>query len=80
MAVDFKDLPASLSGVPDGMTVDAEDKLWVACFGGGQVCRFDPETGRRRWKRYSEREMKRVDARRNDRNKENRKKDRGMRD
>lgn len=56
MAVDFKDLPASVSGVPDGMTVDAEDKLWVACFGGGQVCRFDPETGRLRWKRYSERD------------------------
>ena len=32
-------------GAPDGMTIDTEDKLWVACFGPGKVIRFDPETG-----------------------------------
>jgi len=29
-------------GVPDGMTVDAEGNLWVACFGGGVVRCFSP--------------------------------------
>ena len=33
------------SGVPDGMTIDAEGKLWVAHYGGGQVGRWDPHTG-----------------------------------
>ena len=33
-------------GVPDGMTIDNEGKLWVACYYGGQVLRFDPETGK----------------------------------
>ena len=32
-------------GGPDGMTIDAEDKLWVALWGSGTVCRFDPVTG-----------------------------------
>ena len=31
-------------GVPDGMTIDAEDKLWVAVWGAGEVRRYDPET------------------------------------
>lgn len=31
-------------GVPDGMTIDIEGKLWVACFGGGCVIRVDPKT------------------------------------
>jgi sugar lactone lactonase YvrE len=33
------------SGAPDGMTIDAEGKLWIALWGGGCVARFDPETG-----------------------------------
>jgi len=33
-------------GHPDGMTVDADGHLWVACWGGSCVARFDP-TGRR---------------------------------
>lgn len=32
-------------GLPDGMTIDTEDKIWVACYGAAQVIRFDPETG-----------------------------------
>ncbi|GBN14202.1 Regucalcin [Araneus ventricosus] len=31
-------------GVPDGMTIDIEGKLWVAHFGGACVLRIDPET------------------------------------
>src|SRR3546814_7544247 len=33
-------------GAPDGMTIDAEGKLWVAMWGGGCVTRWDPETGK----------------------------------
>jgi D-xylonolactonase len=29
-------------GHPDGMTVDADDCLWIAHWGGGRVSRFDP--------------------------------------
>jgi len=34
-----------LEGSPDGMTIDAEDKIWVAFCHGGSVRRFDPESG-----------------------------------
>jgi len=37
-------VPDSL-GSPDGMTIDNENKLWVAMWGGSAVCRFDPESG-----------------------------------
>ena len=30
------------SGVPDGLTVDRDDCVWVALWGGGCVLRFDP--------------------------------------
>jgi len=30
---------------PDGMTIDEEDKLWIALWGGGKVVRCDPVTG-----------------------------------
>ncbi|MEP6844646.1 MAG: SMP-30/gluconolactonase/LRE family protein [Panacibacter sp.] len=33
-------------GYPDGMTLDSEDKLWVALWGGNGVARFDPLTGK----------------------------------
>lgn len=40
--------PETLStlGFPDGMTIDTEGKIWVACYNGGKVVRFDPETGK----------------------------------
>lgn len=31
-------------GLPDGMTVDADGKLWVALYGGGAIVQIDPET------------------------------------
>ncbi|WP_372983703.1 SMP-30/gluconolactonase/LRE family protein [Microbacterium sp.] len=38
----FRALPES-SGMPDGLTVDAEGGVWVAYFGAGVVRRFDAE-------------------------------------
>ncbi len=32
-------------GFPDGMTIDSEDKLWVALWSGWGIARFDPITG-----------------------------------
>ena len=34
-------------GLPDGMTIDVDDNIWVAHFGGGCVSHWDPRTGRR---------------------------------
>lgn len=47
VAVDFggEDTMGTL-GYPDGMTIDTEGKLWVACFSVGKVIRFDPATGK----------------------------------
>ncbi|XP_053240063.1 regucalcin-like [Podarcis raffonei] len=33
--------------IPDGMCIDSDGKLWVACYNGGRVIRIDPETGKR---------------------------------
>lgn len=33
-------------GKPDGMTIDEEGMLWIALWGGGEVTRWDPATGR----------------------------------
>ncbi|MCA1900345.1 MAG: SMP-30/gluconolactonase/LRE family protein [Chloroflexi bacterium] len=38
-------IPASL-GWADGMTSDAEGNLWIAMWGGAQVTRWNPQTGR----------------------------------
>lgn len=32
--------------MPDGMCIDVEGKLWVACIDGRRVIRIDPETGK----------------------------------
>lgn len=34
-------------GLPDGLTVDSEGRLWVACYNGGRVLNIDPITGAR---------------------------------
>ncbi|PHN04591.1 SMP-30/gluconolactonase/LRE family protein [Flavilitoribacter nigricans] len=33
-------------GFPDGMTIDAEDMIWVALWKGSAVARFDPRSGK----------------------------------
>lgn len=33
-------------GTPDGMTIDMEGNIWVAHWGGSQVSRWDPNTGK----------------------------------
>jgi len=43
--IDFERQPIDVWGYPDGMCIDAEDKIWVACYGVGKVIRFDPATG-----------------------------------
>uniref|UniRef100_A0A1B6FH44 Regucalcin n=1 Tax=Cuerna arida TaxID=1464854 RepID=A0A1B6FH44_9HEMI len=35
-----------VDGAPDGMTIDQEGMLWVACYNGYQVIRVDPNTGK----------------------------------
>lgn len=36
----------NIEGLPDGMTIDAEDILWVASFSGALVLRINPNTGK----------------------------------
>lgn len=45
MRVIIDTLALGLTASPDGMTIDAEDKLWVAFCHGGCVARLDPATG-----------------------------------
>ena len=46
VAIDFGGTETmSTLGFPDGMTIDTEDKLWVASYMGARVTRFDPQTG-----------------------------------
>jgi sugar lactone lactonase YvrE len=34
-------------GYPDGMCVDIDDMIWVAEWGGGKVCKWNPKTGKK---------------------------------
>lgn len=46
VAIDFAKLPEQDKlGVPDGLTIDADGRLWVACFFGSRVLCLDPSTG-----------------------------------
>lgn len=35
---------STLVGVPDGMTIDRDDNLWIALYGGGSIVLIDPRT------------------------------------
>ncbi|CAL8113463.1 unnamed protein product [Orchesella dallaii] len=35
------------SGLPDGMNIDSDDNLWVACWGESQIIQVDPTVGRK---------------------------------
>ncbi len=39
-------IPAK-EGAPDGMTIDSEEMLWIAHWGGSQVSRWNPKTGKK---------------------------------
>ena len=45
MVVDFGEGTIPTLGFPDGMCIDTEDKIWVACYGASKVVRFDPTNG-----------------------------------
>ncbi|CAH2095369.1 unnamed protein product [Euphydryas editha] len=36
----------NVTGVPDGMTIDRDGNLWVACYGGGMVIKIDSRAGK----------------------------------
>lgn len=44
--VDNAGKPLPDFGFPDGMTIDTEGKLWVACFVASKVVQYDPQTGK----------------------------------
>lgn len=41
----FRFADYNLPGAPDGMTLDVDGNLWIACVHGGQVIQVDPRTG-----------------------------------
>ncbi|CAH1102762.1 unnamed protein product [Psylliodes chrysocephalus] len=42
---DINDHKTNITGVPDGMTIDDEDNLYVALYGGGAIIKINPKTG-----------------------------------
>ncbi len=47
MAIDFEDYPLKELGYPDGMAIDTDDNIWIACYSGSKVVCFDPKTGKK---------------------------------
>ncbi|XP_029648283.1 regucalcin-like isoform X1 [Octopus sinensis] len=46
VVIDFEGKELHEFGMPDGMTIDLNDKIWLACFSSGKVFQIDPETGK----------------------------------
>ncbi|XP_029648261.1 regucalcin-like [Octopus sinensis] len=46
VVIDFEGKELHEFGVPDGMTIDLNDKIWLACYYSSQVFQIDPETGK----------------------------------
>jgi len=44
-AFDFK--ANGVEGIPDGMTIDSDENLWIAVFAGGKVIKVDPRQGKK---------------------------------
>lgn len=44
-AFDVAKFPNNITGLPDGMTIDTDDNLWIALYGGGSVIKVNPKTG-----------------------------------
>ncbi|KAI5633388.1 SMP-30/Gluconolaconase/LRE-like region domain-containing protein [Phthorimaea operculella] len=36
----------NVTGVPDGMTIDTDGNLWIACYNGGKVIKVDSRSGK----------------------------------
>jgi gluconolactonase len=45
VAFDMNDHIGVITGSPDGMTIDEDDNLWVALYGGGAVIKVDSSSG-----------------------------------
>ncbi|XP_014364270.2 regucalcin [Papilio machaon] len=42
----FSFVANNMTGLPDGMTIDRDGNLWVACYNGGKVIKIDPRAGK----------------------------------
>lgn len=38
----FEFSKVGVDGGPDGMTIDSDGNLWIACFGGSKIIQIDP--------------------------------------
>lgn len=46
VVVDFTEKSIDEFGIPDGMTIDLNDKIWLACYFSSRIFQIDPETGK----------------------------------